>query len=165
MTGFSQLLLLLMMMIATVQGRHVCIVGSGVSGASAAYFLQGQDTSVTVFEKEQWVGGRAHTIGFGDTSVLIDAGATSISSANQYLTGFVKQFNLTKKGSDSTNAQANAQVLGIWDGQQFVFETSESGLSLPWNIVTHYGFSPVRIIHAVRSAVDKLAGDRVAQYC
>lgn len=40
----------------------VAIIGSGISGLSAALFLQKQKVDVTIFEKEKWLGGHSQGI-------------------------------------------------------------------------------------------------------
>ena len=40
----------------------VIIIGGGLSGLSAGYFLSKKDKKVLILEKESWVGGRAHSI-------------------------------------------------------------------------------------------------------
>ena len=40
---------------------RVAIIGSGISGLTAAYRLQ-KDVELTVFEKNDWIGGHTHTV-------------------------------------------------------------------------------------------------------
>ena len=64
----------------------VAIVGSGIAGASSAYFLRASypNASITMFERDELVGGRTRTIPFGPAGLTtVDAGATSISTLNQ----------------------------------------------------------------------------------
>jgi len=148
--------ILLVCLLQFVDSFSVAIVGSGVGGASAAYNLRKShpDAQITVFEQGPDVGGRARTIRFtdGNSSVFVDAGATSIYSANSYLNEIVDTFHLSKK-PDSGDKN---DVLGIWDGDSFVFHSKESGMALPLNIIAHYGFSPRHIISAVKTAVNNL---------
>lgn len=58
--------------IPTVSGRHVYIVGAGVTGLSAAWKLSREGTPVTVLEAGQTVGGMAATFRHGD--FLLDQG-------------------------------------------------------------------------------------------
>ena len=48
---------------------HICVVGSGISGLSAAFALQRAGYRVTVFEKDKHVGGHAWTQMAGDIPV------------------------------------------------------------------------------------------------
>ncbi|NCV52973.1 MAG: FAD-dependent oxidoreductase, partial [Gammaproteobacteria bacterium] len=40
---------------------RVAIIGSGISGLTAAYRLH-NDVEVTVFEQNDWIGGHTHTV-------------------------------------------------------------------------------------------------------
>ena len=46
---------------------RVAVIGSGISGLTAAYRLQ-EDVDITVYEKDDWVGGHTHT---PSTSILV----------------------------------------------------------------------------------------------
>ena len=128
--------LALLLGLASADDFRVAVIGSGVGGASASFFLSNASTVpsvIDVFERGPTVGGRAHTITVGGRR--IDAGATAISSLNMYLNRFVALFNLTvaddadDDGGD--DAAAGVGEIGIWDGQSLVFRASESGVSLP----------------------------------
>ena len=129
--------LALLLGLASADDFRVAVIGSGVGGASASFFLSNASTVpsvIDVFERGPTVGGRAHTITVGGRR--IDAGATAISSLNMYLNRFVALFNLTvaddaddDDGGD--DATAGVGEIGIWDGQSLVFRASESGVSLP----------------------------------
>ena len=40
---------------------RIAIIGSGISGLTSAYLLQ-RDHEITVYEKDQRIGGHAHTV-------------------------------------------------------------------------------------------------------
>eukprot|EP01062_Namystynia_karyoxenos_P066194 TRINITY_DN60190_c0_g1_i1.p1 TRINITY_DN60190_c0_g1~~TRINITY_DN60190_c0_g1_i1.p1 ORF type:complete len:474 (+),score=156.17 TRINITY_DN60190_c0_g1_i1:66-1487(+) len=128
----------------------VAVVGSGVAGSSAAYFLHdlAPDVDITVFEAGPEVGGRTSTL--QDYGVPVDWGATAISSLNDYLVSFIEKFNMTKQ--DSANGK---DVIGLWDGQAFRFLWPD-GAALPERIVARYGLTPLKAVEAVRGAVNKL---------
>jgi len=54
---------------------RLAIVGSGISGLTAAYFLQ-NEFEITIFESESWIGGHTHTVEVRDESksVCVDTG-------------------------------------------------------------------------------------------
>ena len=108
----------LLALAAAAAAQKVAIVGSGVGGSAAAYFLaraSGGAADVRVFERDARVGGRARTVDvFGRR---LDAGATAISSLNRYLVGFVAQFGL-----DVAPDAARPGALGIWNGSALVLE-------------------------------------------
>ena len=76
--------------------------------------------------------------------------ATSIFSKNKYLVSFIERFHLAKAKDDG-----DKHVLGLWDGAAFRFRWPDSAL-LPARILARYGTSPLRLIEAVKSAVDHL---------
>jgi len=56
--------------------KKLAIIGSGIAGLSSAYFLQ-NDFDVTVFEKNDYLGGHANTRQVNDTqgkTISIDTG-------------------------------------------------------------------------------------------
>ena len=46
-------------------GLNIAVIGGGVSGLSAAYFLSKQGHTVTVFERDEKLGGLASSFDFG----------------------------------------------------------------------------------------------------
>ena len=69
------------------QPLRVCIVGGGVGGCSAAYFLRkrfGSSVHITVFEKEERLGGRCKNVELGSDAIAAgvrkyETGATIVS--------------------------------------------------------------------------------------
>jgi protoporphyrinogen oxidase len=54
--------------------KKVCIIGSGIAGLYAAYILKKKDYDVTIFEKNDRIGGRIKTIMFDGINVVSGAG-------------------------------------------------------------------------------------------
>jgi prenylcysteine oxidase/farnesylcysteine lyase len=102
--------------------KHVCIVGSGMGGASASYFLKeyaGFPLDVSIFEERDRVGGRMAVVDLqGDT---FEAGASIIHPKNLHCVNFTKLLGL-KQTTDTDD-----ESFGIWDGKQFVFQTARAG--------------------------------------
>lgn len=109
----------------------VCIIGSGIGGASVAHFLRryaepqaiGQ---ITIFERNGVVGGRMATVTIsGET---FEAGASILHPKNYHALNYTKYLNLQvnkpKHSDDSLS-------LGIWDGHKFVYKTLNSKSKLP----------------------------------
>lgn len=72
--------------------KRVAIIGAGVGGCSAAYFLRelgGDALDIHVFSNGK-IGGRTRVIEF--CGHLYEAGASVIHSSNQYLVDFREQF-------------------------------------------------------------------------
>ncbi|HEY8575767.1 MAG TPA: FAD-dependent oxidoreductase [Devosia sp.] len=65
------------------RGRRIAVVGSGIAGLSAAWLLS-RKHQVTLYEKEDWTGGHAHTVDvetpYGRTAV--DTGFIVFNQAN-----------------------------------------------------------------------------------
>lgn len=49
-------------MTSKMNNKRVCIIGAGLSGLAIAYFLSKEGFNVSVFEKEEEVGGLLQTI-------------------------------------------------------------------------------------------------------
>lgn len=153
----SRVLLFLLLATAAADQapKKVAIVGGGIGGAATAHFLSEMLPSarIEVFEAGQRAGGRAHTLDANLFGVPLDAGATSIFSKNKYLVSLIERFGLRK-----ADDHGGKQVIGLWDGSGFRFRWTESSLLLPVHIVARYGPSPLRLIEAVDSAVQRLLG-------
>lgn len=118
-------LLLLLLGSPCYGDREVCIVGSGMAGASVAYFLREyahQPPTISIFEARDRVGGRMAVVDLdGDT---FEAGGSVIHPKNAHAARFVELLGLNRTSED------DEESFGIWDGKQFVFQTARAGDSL-----------------------------------
>ncbi|GMG40664.1 unnamed protein product [Ambrosiozyma monospora] len=98
--------------------RHqIAIIGAGVSGSSAAHHLKeygGENVAITVFEKEDHVGGRS-------TTIDVDGYPVELGGAI-----FVDSNSVLKKGLQDYNLSLNAKEqprngMGVWNGDGFDF--------------------------------------------
>jgi len=82
---------------------NIAIVGSGISGLSAAYFLH-QHHNIHIFESESRLGGHTHTITLTDgpdAGTAIDTGFIVFNSQNYPLfTQFLKDLNVDTQNTD-----------------------------------------------------------------
>jgi prenylcysteine oxidase/farnesylcysteine lyase len=112
-------------------GLQVCIVGSGMGGASAAFFLRNYSTApldIDIFEQNDKVGGRMAVVELaGDT---FEAGASILHPKNLHAVNFVNLLGL-KPRSDPDD-----EGFGIWNGSKFVFKTANAGDSFISKITT-----------------------------
>ncbi|KAK9292445.1 hypothetical protein L1049_020417 [Liquidambar formosana] len=140
----------------------VCIIGSGIGGASLSYFLRHHSAGVgqiRVFERNGIVGGRMAIVSIaGET---FEAGASILHPKNYHAANFTKLLNLTvKKPSLSSSS------IGIWDGKRFLFKTLRSDSKFPFvqRIVSitnsillfvRYGLSLLRMESFVESSLSR----------
>lgn len=92
--GLALLLFSQNLLIAPTAAIKVAIIGSGVAGSSAAYFLHNEDPNhdVHVFEQHEYVGGRVKDVYLaGDR---FEAGATIVHRLNKHMVGFAKVSSL-----------------------------------------------------------------------
>ncbi|KAK4223121.1 putative prenylcysteine oxidase [Podospora fimiseda] len=140
---------------------QVAVIGAGAGGSSTAYHLQqyaqqaGLNVNITVFEKSDRIGGRTLTINpYDDLSQRIELGASIFIEKNYILYNALKEFNLSKRAPD----EDSSSVLGIWDGEQFVFSFNEDS-SYWWNalkVIWKYGImAPRRTENLMISTIDK----------
>ncbi|WAR01820.1 PCYOX-like protein [Mya arenaria] len=98
---------------------RVGIIGAGIGGTSAAYFLRdlfGDKVLIDIFEK-QHVGGRLAPVTIGGHNY--NAGGTIIHPANLYMLNFTDILGL------ECDAHPEPGRLGIWNGEEVMFSTSD----------------------------------------
>jgi prenylcysteine oxidase/farnesylcysteine lyase len=115
------LLLLLLPSIHASTADDICIVGSGISGSSTAFFLTNYtaptSAQLRVFERRDRVGGRLATVAVaGDT---FEAGGSVIHPRNLHVRRFADLLGLAARD----DGEGDDDWLGIWDGGRFVFST------------------------------------------
>ncbi|AEO68308.1 uncharacterized protein THITE_2145487 [Thermothielavioides terrestris NRRL 8126] len=129
--------------------RQIAIIGAGAAGSSAAYFLRNYTThagfhvNITLFEKTDRIGGRTLTVNpFNDLAQLFELGASIFVPVNHILNDSVTEFNLSTRAAETDSSS----IIGIWDGDRFVFTLDRSqpswwkglkvalryGLTSPW---------------------------------
>uniref|UniRef100_K7G3K5 Prenylcysteine oxidase 1 n=1 Tax=Pelodiscus sinensis TaxID=13735 RepID=K7G3K5_PELSI len=124
------------------------VIGAGIGGTSAAYFLRqkfGKDVRIDVFEKGT-VGGRLATVNVEGKDY--EAGGSVIHPLNLHMKHFVKELGLSVPDNQDS-------LMGIYNGDEFVFEESSwyiiNVLKLLWN----YGFNSLRMNMWVEDILDK----------
>jgi prenylcysteine oxidase / farnesylcysteine lyase len=129
----------------------VGIIGSGISGSSAAYFLHkslGDNVEIAVYEKESRVGGRIQRINIGDEG--FETGGSIIHSENQYLYHIVNELGLEKVKHVYDN-------IGMWNGESFTFKTGKKKLETLLKVLFRYGNSLVKVQPIVKDRIKKLS--------
>lgn len=127
----------------------VAIVGAGIAGCSAAKFIRedlGEDTTITVFEKASTIGGRIRDVTVAGTT--FEAGGKLIHTHNQYLDGFVYEYDFETRDAN----EFGDRQTGIWDGTSFEFSTSPQSWKTKARLLKRYGLSTFR----ARRVVNKI---------
>ncbi|HCI82568.1 MAG TPA: hypothetical protein DHW02_23070 [Ktedonobacter sp.] len=128
---------------------RIGIVGSGIAGSSAAYFVQQElGAEVCVFEAAAHVGGRIQerTI----AGVMVEQGASLFHSSNRYLVHFVEMLGLHQQSTDATG------TFGIWNGTSFDLTSSPSALLTKMKMLLRYGPTLLRVQQLVKNMVTRL---------
>lgn len=83
--------------------RKIAVIGSGISGLSAAYILQ-RTHAVTIFEKNDYIGGHTHTVQAEDSAgrkIPVDTGFIVMNHRNYpVLTRFFEHLHVPLVNSD-----------------------------------------------------------------
>jgi prenylcysteine oxidase/farnesylcysteine lyase len=117
--------------LAKIEGKRVAIIGAGAAGASSAYFLRRflSDSStayipasITVFEKDRRVGGRATTANVYDDPIEpVEVGATVFTPDNEILVTAARDLNLKIEPWAELPEDDKSDILGIFNGSKMVF--------------------------------------------
>lgn len=121
---------------------HVCIVGAGIAGASAAHFLSLSQhvPRITVFEKSDKIGGRIQSLQLQDPHLAtVEAGASIISNANVLLRHFASLLNLSEK----PKPKPNRTKFSLWNGTHVIMSTSQTSYITIARLLVRYGMSPI----------------------
>ncbi|KAJ4715229.1 Farnesylcysteine lyase, partial [Melia azedarach] len=149
-------------------GPTVCIIGSGIGGASVAHFLRQYSEPKTpnpprilIFERNGVVGGRMATVNI--SGYTFEAGASILHPKNYHAVNYTNLLNLTIKKPSSSD---ESDSFGIWDGKKFVFKTISVRSKLPFvqkivsfansiYMMLRYGLSLLKMGAFVESTVDR----------
>jgi len=139
-----------------VNSPDIAIVGGGIAGCSAAWFLRqalGERVALTVYERDVRPGGRLATIEVGGTPV--EAGGTIIHETNRYMANFLDRLSLERVPPHQRKEDGGESV-GVWDGRRLVFRTHDSALVTRLAAVRRYGVvAPLRLQRAVARSVEQ----------
>lgn len=107
---------------------------------------------MTVFERSNYVGGRSTTVNaYGNPLEPVELGASIFVEVNTILKNSSEAFGLHPRISGNDDAE----VLGIWNGQSFVYTQKDSGWKY-WDIAKllwKYGLAPIRTQRLMKGVV------------
>ncbi|KFO77753.1 Prenylcysteine oxidase, partial [Cuculus canorus] len=121
------------------------VVGGGIGGAATAFFLRQRfGTGVRLHVLERGVlGGRLATLqGEGGS---YEAGGSVLHPLNLHMKHFVKELV----------APVHSTLMGVYNGEEFVFEESSWYLINLLKLLWHYGLNPLRMYMWVEDILDK----------
>lgn len=134
---------------------HVCVVGGGIAGASAAHFLA-NDTRVTLFEAAPALGGRIRSFDL-EPGLRAEAGASVLAADNALVASFADGLGLERRA-----AGGGAVRMGVWDGTAFRFRSSGWPMFDGLRVLWRYGLPLLYMRRYVRRMLDKFDGLYVA---
>ncbi|KAK2677207.1 Prenylcysteine lyase [Fusarium oxysporum f. sp. vasinfectum] len=119
--------------------HNVAIIGAGAAGSSAAFHLwqyaieEDIAINITIFEKTDRIGGRTLTVpAYNDPSLPIELGASIFVGANHILANASERYHLPVS---EPHRLARDDMTVIWDGYEFVFQTTEGSWAWSKQIV------------------------------
>lgn len=121
----------------TTQPIHIGIIGSGIAGSSAAFWLKEKlhthkDVHLTVFERSNTVGGRLASVTVDD--VTVEAGGSIVHDSNEYMKGFARLLNLTMETPKRLEPS-----LGIWNSKEFAIHLHGAKVGDAYSMLVRYG--------------------------
>lgn len=132
--------------------------GAGAAGASTAYHLQkfaalsGVPVEITVFERSSYVGGRSTTVNaYDDPQQPVELGGSIFVEVNHILKNATKLLGLHARDSETDDKE----ILGIWNGKDFVYTQKGNGWWDLAKILWKYGYAPIRTRNLMKKTVGK----------
>jgi prenylcysteine oxidase/farnesylcysteine lyase len=157
----NHLLFNIVLLIDFIVSIRVAVIGGGISGASTAYHLRHFAKDIVVFEANDRVGGRIEHVRLnGD--VDIEVGASMWVRENRLLMSLVRELELRAVRRDEMRRSSlgvySSGLSGIWNGRQFVFQSSVWRWLAPLRALWRYGLAPLDVQRLVDSAVSRFTG-------
>lgn len=102
------------------------------------------NVSTTLYERSDYIGGRSTVVPVKDHPEYgyIELGASIFVPVNYNLMNATQRFNLTLTTLVDRNI---SERIGVWDGQQFLFQETSSGWFDKIRAVWRYGLTPLKV--------------------
>ncbi|GAA34351.2 prenylcysteine oxidase [Clonorchis sinensis] len=122
---------------------RVAIVGGGMGGSTAAYYLRqlfGSRVAITLFEQSGRIGGRMKSIDFAGQRE--EMGASIFHESNQYMLKFAKQFGLDIKDESKSDDR-----IMFYAGHEHLSFSTLGGASflVPFRLLWRYGIPLMQV--------------------
>ncbi|GAB1608082.1 prenylcysteine oxidase 1-like isoform X1 [Argonauta hians] len=127
---------------------RIAIIGAGIGGTSTAYYLHqqfGDQAIVDVYESKN-VGGRLGTLQFDGEAV--ETGGSTLHPKNVYILNFTRILGLDIK-------QLESNGFGIYDGEEFRFQTSNYRIVTLMKAYWRYGNDLQRVANWIDDLITK----------
>ncbi|KZT70702.1 FAD/NAD(P)-binding domain-containing protein [Daedalea quercina L-15889] len=141
---------------ASTPPNRIAIIGAGAGGSSAAFWISkakerfGLDVDVDVYEKNDYIGGRS-TVGYPYNNTEyepVELGASIFVENNRNMWRATDEFGLERISFGEEN-----NLMGIWDGQEFVLTTGGGSFLGSWmdtfKVIWRYGITAPRRTQAL----------------
>lgn len=129
--------------------RSLAAKGGGAAGTSAAFWISNVfggrvNVSTTLYERSSYIGGRSTVVPIKDDPKYgyMELGASIFVPVNYNLMNATKKFKLELTPLVGRNI---SERIGVWDGQQFLFQETSSGWFDKVRAVWRYGFTPLKV--------------------
>jgi prenylcysteine oxidase/farnesylcysteine lyase len=124
----------------------VAIIGSGIGGCSAAYFLKElitEPVDITIFECNDKIGGRL--LNRKIDPVVVELGGTFFHSMNLNMQYFVEKLSLQKE-------KFILPTIGVWNGSKFIYKSSSTALVTNLKLLLRYRRSALNLLSLLKRA-------------
>ncbi|HEY2577152.1 MAG TPA: protoporphyrinogen oxidase [Streptosporangiaceae bacterium] len=151
-------------MTEAAQRPHVAIIGGGIAGLAAAYFLRESPASVTVFEGSPRLGGKLKVSSVA--GVAVDEGAEALLARRPEGTDLIRAVGLASQLETPGTTSARIWSRGTFrelPGRQFMGVPSDLGELARVNLLSDQGMTRARL-DAVLSASPLDSDVAVASY-
>lgn len=135
---------------------HIAVIGGGIGGATACYYLSelfgSSGAKIDIYEARR-VGGRLAVVDIGGRNY--EAGGSIIHKRNRYMNNFAEKLGL--KHSHSPGGR-----LGLYDGNSYAFKESNFWLWTYAELLMRYGMSMFRWDNLMNHMLDDF--DRIYEH-
>jgi predicted NAD/FAD-binding protein len=130
---------------------NLAVVGAGIGGCCAAYFVHKHlpNVNVTLYDAQQRLGGRILTC--DASGATLELGAAFFNGFNRTLLGIVEAEQL------KVNQMEERLDFAVWNGSEFVFKSSKWSAATDLKLFAKYKQSLTRTFFLLRKARTKVA--------